>query len=129
MNYYLGLNPQHASLLIIAAALTVALSLVHSILGEALIFRHWRKSPPAIPGRHRGIIQATWHLASFVAIAFATLLYQIAVEIERLYFHVSAQAITACCLGASALLVFYFTRGRHPGWVVLSIITALIALA
>ena len=48
-------------LLAVAGYLAIALGIIHSILGEWLIFSRWRKAAPDIPRQHRGIIWASWH--------------------------------------------------------------------
>ncbi|HJW34532.1 MAG TPA: hypothetical protein VJ505_14400 [Holophagaceae bacterium] len=109
-----------------ASILAAATGLVHSALGERLIFRHLREgsmvpSRPAQPlqGRHVRILWATWHLASVLAWAFAGLLWQVA---HSPSFTVSAKVVLGATAGGflgSSLLVLIGTRGRHPGWVAL----------
>lgn len=113
-------------LLATAAVLAIATGIVHSLLGEILIFRHLRgdsliPSLPAPPlqGRNVRIIWATWHLASVLGWVLAALLWRLAQHPA-----VSLQASTvlgASAIGfmAGALLVLVGTRGRHPGWVAL----------
>jgi hypothetical protein len=110
-------------LLVSAAVLALVTGIVHSLLGERLIFRHLRigtlvPSLPAPPlqSRHVRILWATWHLASVFAWALAGLLLQLA----------QGSLAARSVLGASALafltgslLVLVGTRGRHPGWVAL----------
>lgn len=115
------------SLLTAAAFLAAFTGVVHSLLGERLIFRHVRASSlvPSLPAspleaRHIRILWATWHLASVLGWALAWLLWQLAQA-------PSATVSTDLVLGAAAagflggsVLVLIATRGRHPGWVALA---------
>ena len=119
-------------LLTTAAVLAIATGIVHSLLGERLIFRHLRRSSlvpslpaPPLQARNVRILWATWHLASVFAWALAGLLWQLAREpgaalSARLVLSASAAAFV---LGS--LLVLVSTRGRHPGWVALGAVGVL----
>ena len=119
-------------LLTTAAVLAIATGVVHSLLGERLIFRHLRRSSlvpslpaPPLQARNVRILWATWHLASVFAWALAGLLWQLAREpgaalSARLVLSASAAAFV---LGS--LLVLVSTRGRHPGWVALGAVGVL----
>jgi len=112
-------------LLATASLLAVVTGVVHSLLGERLIFRHVRSGSvvPSLPApplraRHIRILWATWHLASVLAWAFAGLLWQVARHPSL----VTGGAVLGAAAGgfaASSLLVLVATRGRHPGWVAL----------
>ena len=119
--------------LVTAAALAIATGIVHSLLGERLIFRHLRAGSfvpllpaPPLPSRHVQILWATWHLASVLAWALAGLLFQISQG------PVSARSVlwaSAFAFLAGSLLVLLATRGRHPGWVALGAVGILSWLA
>ena len=87
--------------LFIAAGVTALLTgIVHSVLGEVLIFRHVRSGGlvPAMgarPLRERNIriLWTTWHLASVFGWAFA--------------------------------IILIGKKGRHPGWIALLLVAAL----
>lgn len=110
-------------LLVTAAVLAVATGVVHSLLGERLIFRHLRAGSivpllpaPPLKSRHVQILWATWHLASVLAWALAGLLVQISQG------PISARSVlfaSAFAFLSGSLLVLVATRGRHPGWVAL----------
>ena len=119
-------------LLATAAILALVTGVVHSFLGERLIFRHLRVSSivptlpaPPLQNRHVRILWATWHLASVLAWAFAGLLWQLArASLPSL----SAQSVLmAAAAGfiAGSLLVLFATRGRHLGWIALAVVGAL----
>lgn len=119
-------------LLTTAAAVAMLTGLVHSLLGERLIFRHLRASTfvpglpaPPLQGRHVRILWATWHLASVFGWAFAGLLLHLAhAPAATLSARSVLAAVAAAHLGA-ALLVFVGTRGRHPGWIALALVAVL----
>lgn len=114
------------SALVIASALSVFLGCVHSVLGEYLIFRHWRAARPAIARRHQNIIWASWHVATCVAFAMAALLYHLA---SMPILPQTELCIAAFSLALAGALVAYGTKLRHPGWVVLWAIAGLIGAA
>ena len=109
--------------LVIAAALAFFVGLVHSVLGERLIFRRLRQGGlvPTNGGnlldeRHVRILWASWHIVTVFGWCIAYILL-------RLSFSSSSassdwfieQAIIIATLAGSAL-VFIGTRARHPGW-------------
>ena len=123
-------------LILAAAALATVTGIVHSVLGERLVFRHLRASTlvpslpaPPLQGRHVRILWATWHLASVLAWAFAALLWRLAQRPDAALSPQSVLGIAATAFLAGAVLVLVGTRGRHPGWVALAIVGILSALA
>jgi len=113
-------------LLATAALIAVATGVVHSLLGERLIFRHLRESSlvpslPAPPLRARNIriLWATWHLASVLGWVVAALLWQLANNPGHALAANSVLHAATAGFMAGALLVLVGTRGRHPGWVAL----------
>ncbi|WP_281991678.1 hypothetical protein [Aquimarina aggregata] len=115
--------------LIISGILCLILGLLHSILGELLIFRTKKKTNKLVPTlvtnglkeRHLRIIWATWHLTSFFGWCIGTLLIKIAldqnlVSKELLKFIIASISISMLC---SSILVFTATKGKHPGWIIL----------
>ena len=108
-----------------AAVLAVVTGLIHSVLGEWLIFRHLRQGTlvpqlgaPPLRARNIRILWATWHLASVFGWAFAALLLSLANSPEAPLRQRVLQAAVAANAGG-AILVLVGTRGRHPGWVAL----------
>ncbi len=123
-------------LLATASVLALVTGVVHSLLGERLIFRHLRESTivPALPApplqqRHVRILWATWHLASVFAWAMAALLWQLAQGAGAALSGPYVLGASAATFLAGGLLVLVGTRGRHPGWVALSIVGVLSWLA
>ncbi len=116
--------------LITAGILCLILGLLHSILGEILIFRPKRKINELVPTlvtndlkeRHLRIIWATWHLASFYGWCISALLIKISLEQnlmskELLKFITISISVSMLC---SAVLVFVGTKGKHLGWLILT---------
>ena len=122
------------NLLLVAAVITAVTGLIHSGLGEILIFKHLRNGglvpavgAPPLRERNIRIIWATWHLATVFGWAFAGVLFRLA------FGHPSPialilNAIVFAYLGG-AILVLIGTKGRHPGWIALSAVAALTWLA
>ena len=120
------------SLYWLAAALAATTGLVHSVLGERLIFRHLRSggviptlTAPPLRERHVRILWATWHIGSLFGWGFAGVLFHLGGSTDSPSLRaVAVSAIAASYLGAS-LLVLIGTRGRHPGWIALALVAAL----
>jgi hypothetical protein len=120
------------ALLVSAAVLAVVTGIVHSLLGERLIFQHLRESTliPSLPApplkvRNVRILWATWHITSVLGWAFAGLLWQLANNPSG---ELSASVVlgtAAAAFLASAVLVLVGTRARHPGWVALGAVGVL----
>ena len=115
-----------------AGSLALITGIVHSVLGEVLIFRHLRNGglvpamgAPPLRERNIRIIWATWHLGSVFGWAFAGVLLRLAVaphDSSAMTFVLNA--IVFANLGGS-LLVLIGTKGRHPGWIALLAVAAL----
>lgn len=107
-----------------AGVLALVIGLVHSVLGEILIFRHLRNrgfvpamAAPPLQERHIRIIWASWHLVTVFGWAFGAVLLWLAFSSSEQSIHmVTETAIIVASLGGSAL-VLVGTKGRHPGWV------------
>ena len=115
--------------LITSGILCFILGVLHSILGELLIFVRKRKTNKlmstlvsnSLKERHLRIIWATWHLASIFGFCIGTLLIKIAldqnlVSTELLKFITISISVSMLC---SSILVFTGTKGKHPGWIIL----------
>ena len=117
---------------LVAAVLVTVTGLVHSVLGETLIFRHLRNGglvpalgAPPLRERNVRILWATWHLATLFGWAFAGLLFQLSLG-HPMSASLVTRAIVFAYLGG-AVLVLVGTKGRHPGWVALTAVAALTA--
>lgn len=126
MNYYL----------LTAAVLCFLLGVIHSFLGEFLIFKDKRKKGAFIPSqvnqdlkeRHLRILWATWHLASVFGWCIGAILMKIAMDPNTLGLEITSFIISSSLYAMifSSFLVFIGTKGKHPGWVVLAAIGVLL---
>lgn len=117
--------------LVIATVLAVLVGVVHSVLGERLIFRH---QPRAADGARRlrrpfDILWATWHIASIMGLALAAVLWKLAATPEPSALREFLLLAIALAYAVSGVLVLVGTRGRHPGWVGLIGVAVLVWLA
>ena len=121
--------------LVSAAVLAFLVGLIHSILGEVLVFSRLRRGQlvPTDGGsllqeRHVRIVWASWHVLTVLGWCVAYVLWVLAdtaaTEPDRLPL---LRAITAAMV-VSAAFVLYGTRARHPGWIGLLGVALLTAL-
>ena len=105
-----------------AGILSILVGLIHSIVGEILIFHKLReggliptKQCLPISSKNVRILWATWHIATFFGRALGGLLIQVSngkqVEPEIIIHYVGLAMLI------SGLLVLFATKGKHPGWV------------
>lgn len=120
-------------LLLSAGLLSLAVGIIHSILGEVLVFNKLRNnslvptsSPPPLQERNVRILWATWHLASFFGFAMGAILIHFAITAQAPAFIIQSIALSMLC---GSLLVFYATKAKHPGWVGLLLVAVLCWLA
>ena len=117
-----------------AALLLVLIGLVHSLLGEKLIFRRMRQGGfiptqggSALREPHVRILWASWHVLTLFGWAMAAMLLRLS-SAETPHADVFLDCIATAML-AGAMLVLFATRGRHPGWLGLSLVAMLIWFA
>ncbi len=125
------------NMLFIAGCLLFLLGLIHSILGEVLIFKRMRNrgiiptnGGSLLKERHVRILWATWHLVTVFGWGIGALLcgYSNLLTAETISSPFVINSIVLTMLIGSAL-VLIGTKGKHPGWVVLLIIAILAWLA
>lgn len=116
-------------LLLSAGILSIVVGVIHSVLGEYLIFKNIRQgsvvptvSAPPLRERNIRILWATWHLASVFGFAMGAILIYLAKSTDIQAFIVHSIAV-AMLFGS--VLVFYSTKAKHPGWVGLLIVAVL----
>ncbi len=120
---------------IAAAVLAFAVGLVHSVLGERLIFRRMRSAGfiptsggSALREPHVRILWASWHVVTVLGWCMAATLALLALpSFSRQIPAFVGEAIAVAML-ASSLLVLVGTRGRHPGWIGLLAVAVLAAM-
>ncbi len=124
------------TIMIAAGILALLVSIVHSVLGEILIFRHLRDgsliptmSAPPLRRRHIRIIWATWHLATVFGLSFGVVLLQLASEPNGLALQTLIKNAAIFAFLGGSLLVLISTSGRHPGWIGLLGVAALVWLS
>ena len=122
--------------LLIASCLTVLVGIIHSLLGEKLIFSQLRlgqivPTNVALPlkERHIRIIWATWHIVSLFGFGFAALLYWLSLPSTDIEMVSTLQMVIAMPMILSSLLVLWATKGKHPGWVGLTLIVVFVLLS
>lgn len=134
--------------LLIAAAVGLALvGLVHSVLGEIMVFRGLRMQGVrarglrhdvgatssgvptwalALPRAHLGIVWASWHLVTLLGWALAALLWRLGTVPSDAALAAWVADVAGLATLAGGMLVLYATRGRHPGWTALLVVAALV---
>ena len=120
-------------MLFAAGCLAFLLGLIHSILGEILIFKRMRdggiiptNGGPLLKERHVRILWASWHLVTVFGCGIGAILFWFSIS--------SSEGIVIPSFGvnsvvvamiAGAALVLVGTKGKHPGWVILITIAIL----
>ncbi|MEL7535150.1 MAG: hypothetical protein AAFN10_27855 [Bacteroidota bacterium] len=122
---------------LIAGVLIILTGLVHSLLGERMIFKAKRKQgkivprigSPGLDKASLGIVWATWHLASVLGWVLGAILIQLAL-IEAPINAVQTFSIQATALGVflGSALVLVGTKAKHPGWIAMLIVGILLLL-
>jgi hypothetical protein len=103
-----------------AGIATVAVALIHGILGETKVFARARIEPE----RLRTLIRLVWQTSTVAWIGGGILLIAapwMASEPARHWIVITL----ACVLGFAALANAWATRGRHFGWMALSAAVAM----
>jgi hypothetical protein len=107
-----------------AGILTFLVGLVHSVLGERMIFRRMRQQDiiPTHGGDvlregHVRIMWASWHLVSLMGWGLAAMLMWLAFSPLAQATRNAIATMTMAAMLASSALVLLATKGRHPGWV------------
>lgn len=109
--------------LIAAAALAFIVGLVHSVLGEVMLFSRMRQGlvvptngGSVLQQRHVRILWASWHVLTAFGWSFAAMLLFLAPEPSAGHLRVSILQAIAVGMLFGSLLVLYATKARHPGW-------------
>jgi hypothetical protein len=118
-----------------ASVLTSLVAIGHSVIGEWVIFRGLRTSgvvPTQVPGLRAfevRILWASWHVVTLLGLLLAWLMWGWAAPQPAVLASTHALPAIALTFTASAVLVAYATRGRHPAWIALLLVAALTVLA
>jgi branched-subunit amino acid ABC-type transport system permease component len=112
------------SYLVIAAILAFLVGLVHSVLGERLIFRRLRQGRfiPTNGGnllqeRHIRILWASWHVLTVFGWCIAAVLLWLSFPSSSPSSALFIEHAVVVAMFAGSALVFVGTKARHPGWV------------
>ncbi|USB33452.1 hypothetical protein [Paenibacillus sp. YPG26] len=119
--------------LLSASILAFVVGLVHTVLGEVLIFRKLRqgKTIPTNGGSllsesNVRILWASWHALTAFGWAMAYILFWLSRQsVSDGQYTVLEHTIAASML-VCAVLVLIGTKGKHPGWLGLSIVSVLV---
>ena len=108
----------------IAGSLCLVVGLIHSVLGEVLMFSRLRdtglvptRAAPPLQERHIRILWASWHIVSVFGWALGAILLRMAFPSTDYMLHLFVKDTIVVSTLVSALLVCVATKGRHPGWV------------
>lgn len=123
---------------LISGILCFILGLVHSILGEILIFNSKRNKGQIVPAKksleleekHLRIIWSSWHLASVFGWCIGAILVKISLtqsELNQDFVEMIIQS-TIYTMLIGSFLVLVGTKGKHPGWIVLLLIATLLII-
>lgn len=114
---------------------TFLVGLIHSVLGERLIFQRLRTSGEWIPTQcgpklrepHVRILWVSWHLSTLLGWALCATLVMLSLPAARSWPTQPILAAIVAGLLCSSALVFLGTKGKHPGWIGL-LVAAVLAL-
>jgi hypothetical protein len=113
----------HNLLVQLAGVVAFAAAITHAFLGETRVFRRVRIEPE----RLRLLIWLVWQLATVAWISLAILL----IAAPRLGSEAARDWIIAASIvtfGFAAVANAWATRGRHFGWVILTLVVGLAAI-
>lgn len=110
--------------LIAAGVLALIVGVVHSFLGERLIFRRMRtqglvptEGGQSLHTAHVRILWATWHIATAMGWGMAAMLFWLAQPSSAPLVPSAFTLSVLVSMLASSALVLVGTQGRHPGWI------------
>ncbi|MBR0797491.1 hypothetical protein JQ615_19050 [Bradyrhizobium jicamae] len=105
-----------------AGVIVIVISLIHGVLGETRVFARATVEPP----RLRLLLRLVWQAGTIAWIGGGVLLLAAASTTDAAARHWIV-ATLAVVFGAAALANAIATRGRHFGWIGMSIVVALAA--
>ena len=120
--------------LVLAACSLALVGVVHSVLGEVMVFRRLRGSSgivrtggqPVLGERHVRILRGSWHLVTMLGWALSALLWRLGTAASDGALALWVTDVVGIATLASGVLVFVATRGNHPAWFALMSIAALV---
>lgn len=121
--------------LVLAAGGLALVGVVHSVLGEFMVFRTLRKrglvptgGQPVLREHQVRILWGTWHLATVLGWALSALLWHLGTVPADPALGAWVADVAGAAMLASGVLVLYATKGRHPGWIAFLVVAALVWL-
>lgn len=118
--------------LLAAGILTLLLGLVHSILGEQLIFSKKRKAGRLIPSKRSAdlpglyvrVIWSTWHIATIFGWCIGFYLIYISLHPLEAGTQLIKTFLQIVSIGmpVSGFMILFASKGKHPGWFILILI-------
>jgi len=119
-----------------SACLAFILGIIHSILGEKLIFRSLGKQrlvsaedDRVLRKKHINTLWSTWHLITLFGWSLGAILLLMAWFPEPAQWESYIRWILISNFLISTVFWLYGTRGQHPAWVVFLLIAILLGLA
>jgi hypothetical protein len=119
-----------------AGIVMFALAIMHSVLGERLIFKHVRAGTPGhiaanqlLPARRWDALWSTWHLLSVLGLGLSAAMIAAAMYGEVAKAADTVAIIMAATFAIAGVYWFVGTKGKHPAWIGLLAIAALISAA
>ena len=107
-----------------AAVLAVLVGLVHSVLGEIMIFRGMRQGGlvPTNGGTvlresNERILWASWHLVTVLGCCIAAVLLWLSMPTSQAPSSTYLQHAIIAAMAVGSAFVAVGTNARHPGWV------------
>jgi hypothetical protein len=119
-----------------AAALSVLIAAVHSVLCERRIFQHLRRTYRVVPTEGGTVLReyqvrilwSVWHGLSAMGIGFAGVLLWLSQPAAQALSAGRLEWWIAMAFGSTGLLVLVSNRGRHMGWLPLLGAAALVTM-
>jgi len=116
-------------MILAAGYLAIFLGLIHSFLGEILIFQKLRDNElipshggDLLKARQVRILWASWHLVSIFGFGMASILIWLSLSTSNSSITEVLINIVSITMLCGTVLVLIGTKGKHPGWIVLTII-------
>ncbi len=115
---------------LISGVLAIILGVVHSTLGELLVFQHLCKSgvfsdngATKLKERHLRSLRSTWHLVTLLGWGFGAILLVLSLPAIQDEIHKHVSQVVSITFLICAIFWLFGTKGKHPAWVVLVVIS------
>ncbi len=119
----------------IAGCLAIVVGIIHSVLGEILIFRHMRNGTfipidggTTLKERHVRILWISWHIVTVFGWGFGAILLRLSLPSSQATVEIFVENSILFSMFIASLMVLMATKGKHPGWVGLFCVAILVWL-